>query len=161
MAFNIPFISGCCVLLPGRTPLLPVVLGPGLVSNSSLLFHNYSPGLSLKLTSRCQVPFKDALPGMSRASPETGAPRPHPTPPHPSSWDIAVHVHQEHLETNYILTMRFQGWALLKIIQGPRARYHGHVVGEKGTDRSLSSQGPITAPHMEVFPQQRAVIDRL
>lgn len=62
-----------------------------------------------------------------------------------------MHAHREHLETNSILIVGLQGVALLKIIQGPRARYHGHGAGEKSVDGDVTSQGPITAPRMEVF----------
>lgn len=131
--------------------LLPVVLGPGQISSSSLLFLvrcpsppcGYSPGLSLtgKLASWCQCLLRMPCLGWAEPHLETGAPGPCPALPHCSSWGAAVHAHQEHLETNSILTVGLQEVAGLKVIRGTRARYHGHVAGEKGADGGLSSQG--------------------
>lgn len=153
VAFDPPFISGCCVLLPGSRSgyhccQLFWVLARSLILRSFFLLPappppcGYSPGLSLtgKLASWCQCLLRMPCLGWAEPHPETGAPGPCPALPHRSSWGAAVHAHQEHLETNSILTVGLQGVAGLKVIRGTRARYHGHVAGEKGADGGLSSQ---------------------
>lgn len=92
VAFDLPFISGCCVLsLEVWVSWLLVVLGPSLLSNSFLLFlvlpyfpHSYYPGLSLKLISQCQCLLRMHCWGWAEPHPETGAPRPCPALPHPT-----------------------------------------------------------------------------
>ena len=49
------------------------------------------------------------------------------------------------------LTVWPLGVALLKTVRGPRARGYGHMPGQEGANRDLSSQGPINSSRTKVF----------